>query len=113
MRGRPVIATLIASVIVGAPIASAQAGPCSGAIAQFEQAVRSSARTVHAEPTAPQSIGAQLHHQPTPESVGHAEGMAQAALEQALSRAKTLDAEGNEAECMQALSHAKLMFDSR
>jgi hypothetical protein len=110
MRRRPATAALIASGILGLTIASTRAEPCSSAIAQFEQATRHSAR--NAGVSAPQSIGAQLHHQPTRESVARAEGMAQADLEKALARAKALNAEGREGECMQALSQAKLMFGS-
>lgn len=113
MRRLPVTAALIVSSILGLTIGSAQAGPCSDAIAQFEQTVRSSEKTGDAGPTARQSIGAQLGHQPTRESVERAEDMAQANLVQALLRAKALDAEGKQAECMQALSQAKLIFDSQ
>ena len=47
---------------------AAHAGPCSNAIAQFEQAVRQSANDPNAGPYARQSTGAQLDRQPTPDS---------------------------------------------
>ena len=42
----------------------AQAGPCSEDIAQFEARIRQSAGSPYAGLTAPQSVGAQLEHQP-------------------------------------------------
>jgi hypothetical protein len=95
---RPVTAALIASGILSLTVASAQAGPCSSAVPAFEQDVLNSAKKADAGPTAPQSIGAQLHHQPNRDSVRRAEDAAQVALEEVLSRAKTLDAEGKHAE---------------
>jgi hypothetical protein len=51
-------------------IATASAGPCAGEIADFRSSL---SRDNSGEPTfigtAPQSIGAQLEHQPTPESL--------------------------------------------
>jgi|SRR5882757_5562165 len=47
----------------------AQAGPCSEDIAQFEAAMRRSAGNPNAGLTAPQSVGAELGHQPTPGSL--------------------------------------------
>jgi hypothetical protein len=98
---------LLASIILGLGVASADAGPCSSKIARFEQAVRRSAGNPNAGPMAPQSIGAQLDRQPTPGSVKRAEERAQATFEAALVRAKRLDARGNRAGCMRALTAAK------
>jgi hypothetical protein len=61
--------TLIACATLGLSIASAHAGPCSDAIAQVQAAANQSTGNPAAGPTAPQSIGAQLGRQPTPESV--------------------------------------------
>jgi hypothetical protein len=58
-------------------IASAHAGPCTSAIAQFERGLHQSANDPGAGPTARQSIGAQLSHQPTPSSVKRADERAQ------------------------------------
>ena len=63
---RATAAWLIAAAL-GLSVVSAHAGPCSTDIAQFEQAVRQSAGNPNAGPFAPQSIGAQLGRQPTPE----------------------------------------------
>jgi hypothetical protein len=56
---------IVAASLVAAP---AHAGPCSGAIAKFQQAVRQSAANPGAGPMARQSIGAQLdrHRRPAP-----------------------------------------------
>lgn len=94
--------------------AAADAGPCSADISLFEQAVKQmqAARRPGGagEPSAPQSIGAQLHHQPTPQSVGDAEKQADAAAGAALDRAKKADAEGKAAECAKALDEAKRIY---
>jgi hypothetical protein len=90
---------------------TAHAGPCSGAIAQFEQAVRQSADKTDAGPTAPQSIGAQVDRQPTPDSVARAEARAQTTFEASLARAKRFDARGNRAGCTRALAAAKRMYN--
>ena len=55
MNRRASVATIAAAV---AGLSSAQAGPCSPAIAQFEQAVRQSAGNPNAGPVAPQSLDA-------------------------------------------------------
>jgi hypothetical protein len=89
----------------------AHAGPCSSAIAQFEQAVRQSESNPGAGPTARQTIGAQLDRQPTPGSVARAEARAQATFEAALARAKRFDARGNRAGCTRALAAARQMYN--
>jgi hypothetical protein len=96
---------------LGVSVPCATAGPCSSAIAQFEQAVRGSASNPNAGPVARQSIGAQLDRQPTPNSVKHAEQRAQAAFEEALVRSKRFDGRGNRARCAKALADAKQMYN--
>jgi hypothetical protein len=108
---RRVTAAGIAGLALGFCVASAHAGPCSSAIAQFEQAVRQSAGNPNAGPMALQSIGAQLDRQPTPGSVKRAEARAQAAFAAAMARAKRLDARGNRAGCTRALTAAKRMYN--
>src|SRR5262245_1269272 len=90
---------------------SGHAGPCSDAIAQFEQAVRQSAKNPLAGPTTSQSVGAQTGRQPTPDSVKRAEEGAKATFVAALERAKSLDAQGDQAGCSQALAEAKRMYN--
>jgi hypothetical protein len=98
-----------AAVCLG--IAPANAGPCTTAIAQFEQAVRQSAGNPNAGPMAPQSIGAQLDRQPTPGSIKRAEQRAEATFAAAMARAKRLDARGDRAGCRRALAAAKRMYN--
>jgi len=62
-------------------------------------------------PFAPQSIGAQIDHQPTPASVERAEKRVQAIFAATLARAKRLDAQGNRAGCTRALSAARDMYN--
>jgi hypothetical protein len=99
-------------VIAGLLISSAsvRAGPCSNAIAQFEQAVRESAKNRVAGPTASQTVGAQTGRQPTPDSVKRAEESARATFDTALARAKSLDGQGDQAGCSQALADAQRMY---
>ena len=92
--------------------ASARAGPCSNAIAQFEQAVRQSGKNQTAGPTGSQTVDAQTGRQPTPDSVKRAEESVRATFDAALARAKSLDAQGN-ADCSGALADAQRMFSFR
>jgi len=108
---RQLTSALIVAAILAPNLASAHEGTCSKEIAQLEQVVRQSERNGDAAQTRPQSIGAQLHHQPTPSLVKQAEDRAQTNFATILARAKTLDAEGKHAECMEALAAARLMFD--
>jgi hypothetical protein len=108
---RRFIAALVAGAAFALGAASAQAGPCSNKIARFEQAVRQSAGNPGAGPMAPQSIGAQLDHQPTPASVKRAEERAQTSFDAAMARAKRLDAQGNRSGCTRALAAAKRMYN--
>jgi hypothetical protein len=107
---RAIVSAIIAGLVLSLGVPSADAGPCTLAIAQFEQAVRESANNPNAGPFAPQSIGAQLGHQPTPGSVKRAQQRASAAFEAALARSKRLDARGNAA-CAKALADAEQMYN--
>jgi hypothetical protein len=93
-------------------IASASAGPCAGEIADFRNSL---SRDKNGEPTfvgtAPQSIAAQLEHQPTHESVEHAKKQAQAQILMVVTQAEALDSEGKKSECRNALAKAKLLLN--
>jgi hypothetical protein len=106
----PLPLILIACAILGLNIASAHAGVCGGAIAQLEALVDPSTENRVSTLTVPQSIGAQLHHQPTPESVRRAEENAQLRFAAILARAKILDVEGKTTECMQSVTEAKRLL---
>jgi hypothetical protein len=88
----------------------AQAGPCSKDIAQFEAEIRQSAGNPSAGLTAPQSVGSQLEHQPTPQSVQRAQLHLRANFSAAMARAKRLDSKGDGTGCNRALSDAKRMY---
>ena len=109
-KNRRFAAALIIGGTLGQIAMPAAAGPCAKMIAQFELAVRQSADNPGASPTAAQSIGAQLGHQPTPGSVEQANVKAQRTFEAALTRAKILDAKGKRG-CAQALAEAEELFD--
>jgi hypothetical protein len=104
---------LVAMVFVGA-VAEAHAGPCATQIAQVEQQIQTLAATSPpggpVDPSAPQSVGAQLHHQPTPGSVASAEHEANADGEAALARARKSDDEDNASACAKALTEAKALY---
>src|SRR5262245_54747319 len=102
-------AALVTAVLL-LSTASGHAGPCTNAIERFEQAMRQSANNPLAGPTAAQSVRAQTSRQPTPDSVKRAEEGAKATFEAALERAKTLDAQGDQAGCSQALADAARMY---
>jgi hypothetical protein len=97
-----------AMLCLSAPVA--QAGPCSEEIAQFEAAIRQSAGNPYAGLTAPQSVGAQLNHQPTPASLKQAQKRLQSTFSATMARAKRLDAVGDRSGCSRALSAAKRMY---
>jgi len=106
---RVTVAFVVPLLLLGA---TAYAGPCSNAIAQFEQAVRQSGKNPTAGPTGSQTVDAQTGRQPTPDSVKRAEESAQTTFEAALARAKSLDAQGD-AGCSRALADAQRMYSFR
>jgi hypothetical protein len=93
---------------------AAWGGPCTTQIAQLQQQINLAAADPAAKPdigpTAPQSVGAQLHHQPTPGSVEHGERVANADADAALERARKADADGNSVACNQALGEARRLY---
>ena len=110
---RSQVLVLIAIGVIGGGMA-AQAGPCINQISQVERAISKaqmrSGPGGAGEPSAAQSVGAQLHHQPTPGSVQSAERMAIADGDAALERARKADAAGDTAACTKALAEAKAIY---
>jgi hypothetical protein len=96
---------LAAGISLGVNVDCAQAGPCSTEIARIESALRRPGSDVG--PTDRQTMGAQLHRQPTPGSVERAEDRAALLLNAAMARARAFDAEDNRAECMKAVEDIK------
>jgi hypothetical protein len=105
--GRPasiglLVATTAATVFCGG---AAYSGPCTPQIEELERQIAHAPSSAKSGPTAPQSIAAQLHYQPTPETVRDAEHKANAAA--ALQRARQADTDDNPAACAKALNEAK------
>jgi hypothetical protein len=102
---------LAAAILIGGS-APADAAVCETDIAAFQ---RSFERAQSADPryvgTAPQTIAAQLEHQPTVASVRAARKDAKHAVADALREAKILNAEGRTAACEAALEKARLLLD--
>jgi|GEM_PF-1784124 hypothetical protein len=109
-RKHKYLALLIAVVAFAFDLDAAEAGPCTAKIKRFERIVRESKSGPFIGPSLPQSIGAQLSHQPTPASVKRAEQRAQRGFEAVLARTKKLDREGKRAACTEALTDAKLIY---
>lgn len=101
------IVSFVAALVVGTT--SAHAGPCTADIARFEAEVQAARKSPDPGPSAPQSIGAQMEHQPTVESVARAKAQALAGFDAVLARAKALDAEDDPA-CAAALTEARLIY---
>jgi hypothetical protein len=95
--------------LVGATV-GAQAGPCTKQIAQVENQIRRAARGPDSGPTATQTVGAQLHHQPTPGAVENAEARARADGRLALERARQADAAADANACARALDEARALY---
>jgi hypothetical protein len=107
------IVTFAALALMGGS-AACNAGPCTSQIAQLEQQIHREQATSPpggpGDPSAPQSVGAQLHHQPTPGSVERAEHQAIADGDAALERARKADAMGDASACAKALAIAKDIY---
>ncbi len=100
----------VAGAVLALAAADAWAGPCTSDIAQFEAAIRASQGNPSAGLTAPQSVGAQLEHQPTPASVKQAEARLKKTFAATMARAKRYDAQGNAPGCTRELAKAKRMY---
>ena len=101
---RPVISLACVALAVSLvyPVA-APAGPCGDEIARVEQALGQAQANPQLGPSAPESAGALLHRQPTPQSVERAQTQADEKTNTALAQARKLNAEGRESECISAL----------
>jgi hypothetical protein len=99
------IATTVATLLCGG--GTAQSGPCTPQIELLERQIGHASSSAKSGPTAPQSIEAQLHHQPTPETVRNAERKANADAAAALQRARQADTDDNPAACAKALDEGK------
>src|SRR5580700_5495847 len=99
------IATTATTLLCGS--GAAHSGPCTSQIEQLERQIGHASSSAKSGPTAPQSIAAQLHRQPTPETVRDAERKANADAAAVLQRARQADTDDNPAACAKALDEAK------
>lgn len=116
------------SVVLLATITPAQSGPCTEQISQLERQIANIVPGWHSGPTTPrsarawqprpqtgptasQSIGAQLHHQPTPGSIQQADRDANKDADEAFDRAKKADTAGNATECNAALQRVRQLYE--
>jgi hypothetical protein len=95
------------------PAGPSFAGPCTAEIAQAQAAVDARIEAIAgAGPMGSQSLGAQLHRQPTPGSMAGAEsrlgeGLVGERAVAALARARAADAAGDADGCRRALGEAR------
>jgi hypothetical protein len=107
-RGSHVV--LLAVALLATQVVAVQAGPCTAQIDRLERQIRSMPAGSATGPTGQQTVGAQLHHQPTPGSVQGAEARAQADAMAAIQRARNADAAGDAGACAKALRDAKDVY---
>jgi hypothetical protein len=106
----PVLLALTTSTALLCDQVVASGGPCTAQIAQLEQQVATSIPGPQSGPTDAQSVGAQLHHQPTPGSVALAEQAADEDGVAAIDHAKRADAAGDAASCNQSVAEARRVY---
>jgi len=87
---------------------SAPPGACGAAIAQLETALSEARAHGHVVASAPESVGAMLHHQPTRDSVAKAEIESVKRIETSLATARDLRSEGKRPECISILARIAL-----
>jgi hypothetical protein len=104
----------LAGVVLLLSAATALAGPCTKQIAEVEEQVKqlqaNPSPSGAGQPSGSQTVGAQLHHQPTPGSVESAQSKASADAAAALGRARKADAAGDAAGCGAAVDEAKRLY---
>jgi hypothetical protein len=103
------ICTASAAWLAGA--GGAHSGPCTARIAALEQQIRAAPPGPKSGPTFSQTLGAQLHEQPTPRDVEHAEHVANQEANAELKAAREADAAGNASACGAALDQARQLYD--
>ena len=104
---RPTSVIIIAYAVFGLKMASARSNECSDEITRLEAFLNQPILNSAPKPMQLQSLDAQLHRQPTPESVRRAEQNAQFRLRSILAHAKSLDEDGRTSDCFQSIAYAK------
>jgi len=104
----------LACVLAAVPclnLASAQEQSCAADIAAFRHSVQQREIAGEDVGTTPQSIGAQLEHQPTPKTVARAETKAKDEIQSILSQAEKLNLQGRRDECEDLIREGRLMLN--
>jgi hypothetical protein len=99
-----------ASAILFGGVGAAHSGPCTTQIVALEQQINTASPGPESGPSAPQTLGAQLHHQPTPGSVDRGEHIANKDGDVALDRARKADERGDAKICNDALDEARRLY---
>ncbi|MGB7033936.1 MAG: hypothetical protein WBD71_00305 [Xanthobacteraceae bacterium] len=108
-RGTVCIGIAAAGLLAGS--GAAFSGPCTDQIAALEQQIKALPAGPKTGPTFSQSLGAQLHQQPTPEDVAHAQKAGRKEADAALKAARKADDAGNASACGAALEEARRLYD--
>ena len=90
---------------------AALAGPCTMEIVQFERQIADNTPDWIFGPNLPQSLDAQLHRQPTVETVVQARHARNIDGNAVIDLARKADKDGNIKECVRALIEARRLFD--
>ena len=107
LEGRALVGTTVAMCL---SVTGALAGPCTAQIAELKQRVSLAPASPENTPSAAQSVAAQLHRQPTPNTVQSAAGRANADADATLDRARKADAENDADGCNEALREARRLY---
>ncbi len=113
---KPFMLPLAAALLFGATPA-ALAGSCAETVTQTQAALDKLLNALAAAgPTAPESAGALLSHEPTPESIAQSEaalgdGTRPEAVQQTLDLARQADANGDEAACKAQVAKARALLN--
>jgi len=78
-------------------------GACGAAIARMETALNQARASGRVVASAPESVGAMLHRQPTRDSVARAQTESEQRVEASLATARKLRVEGKRSECIAVL----------
>ena len=85
---------------VEAALTDAPPGACGAALARVETALSRARASGHIVASAPESVDAMLHRQPTSKSIARAQTAAVEKIEDSITAARKLRAEGKRAECV-------------
>ena len=98
---------------VEAALTDAPPGACGAALARVETAFSQARASGHFVASAPESVEAMLHRQPTSKSIARAQTAAVEKIEDSITTARKLRAEGKRAECIGMLDKVVLQLGVR